>query len=466
MDRIEAEILYDSGKEPTVERLIEYHTENIQLKEKIASLEKNSQNSSKPPSTDGFKGGKDKDKKVNKGKRKAGGQPGHKGSNRDMLPLEEVDHIVDIYPEKCQSCNEALPQVGTGKVHRKQVTEIPPIEPEVTEYRCHSVECSCGHITKADMPDEIAKSDFGPRLAAIIAYLTAVHHISRRGAVDVCSILLGVNICLGSVQTLLEEMSSALEPVDKELQSTLPNEPVINADETGWRDRWLWVFVTSAFIYFRVGTSRGYTTLVDVLGATYDGILCVDRWGAYTKYHKGLMQICWAHLKRDFQWVLDVGLDNFSVDKIVFAKRMKKLMGRLMALWHKFKRGEISRDELKCKSKRLRSEIINHLKRYENSEDKVVRSLCRKLLKRQDHLFTFIFHEGVEPTNNVSERSLRGAVQWRKICFGNRSDEGAILTGRILTAAVTFRLQDRNPLEFLVRTIIALRTSTNAPSLL
>ncbi|WP_040335269.1 IS66 family transposase [Candidatus Magnetobacterium casense] len=139
-----------------------------------------------------------------------------------------------------------------------------------------------------------------------------------------------------AVQTLLEEMSDALEPVDKELQSTLPNEPVINADETGLRDRWLWVFVTSTFIYFRVGASRGYKTLVDVLGATYDGILCVDRWGAYTKYHNGGMQICWAHLKRDFQWILDVGLNNFSVDKIVFAKRIKKLMGRLMALWHKF----------------------------------------------------------------------------------------------------------------------------------
>ncbi|WP_040335268.1 DUF6444 domain-containing protein [Candidatus Magnetobacterium casense] len=109
-----------------------YHYLCRTTKEKIASLEKNSQNSSKPPSTDGFKGGKDKEQKVNKSKRKAGGQPGHKGSNREMLPPEEVDHIVDIYPERCQCCNEALPQVGTGKVHRKQVTEIPPIEPEVT----------------------------------------------------------------------------------------------------------------------------------------------------------------------------------------------------------------------------------------------------------------------------------------------------------------------------------------------
>ncbi len=145
---------------------------------------------------------------------------------------------------------------------------------------------------------------------------------------------------------------------------------------------------------------------------------------------------------------------------------IKRLMGRLMALWHKFKDGEISRDELIEKSKRFRNGIIKQLERYKDSENKSVRSLSRKLLKRQKHLFNFIFYEGVEPTNNISERGIRNAVQWRKVCFGNRSDEGAILTGRILTATRTCRLQARNPLEFLVKTIVALRTSTNVPSLL
>ncbi|MBF0344967.1 MAG: transposase [Nitrospirae bacterium] len=118
-------------------------------------------------------------------------------------------------------------------------------------------------------------SEFGPRLASIIAYLVSVHHTSRRGAELFCHTLLGVEICLGSIQGLLEETSLALESMDKELQRELPDEPVLNVDETGWRDRWLWVFVTSSFIYFRVALSRGSQVLVDVLGAVYTGYVWI-----------------------------------------------------------------------------------------------------------------------------------------------------------------------------------------------
>ncbi len=177
------------------------------------------------------------------------------------------------------------------------------------------------------------------------------------------------------------------------------------------------------------------------------------------------MQMCWAHLKRDFRWILDIGYENKDIDAILFARQMKKLMGSLMALWHRFKKGEISRENLVDRSKRFRNAVVKLLEKYKNSDTKAVRSLCRKLLKRQEHLFTFIFYEGVEPTSNSSERGLRNAVQWRKVCFGNRSDDGANLTGRILTATMTCRLQNRNPLEFLVQAIIALRSGTIAPSI-
>ncbi|HDZ01573.1 MAG TPA: hypothetical protein ENH52_08940, partial [Nitrospirae bacterium] len=107
-----------------------------------------------------------------------------------------------------------------------------------------------------------------------------------------------------------------------------------------------------------------------------------------------------------------------------------------------------------------------HLKAYKDSQERRVRTLSRKLLKQLDNLFPFIFHEGVEPTNNLAERGIRPAVQWRKICFGNRSDNGAVLTSRLLTATRTCWLQRRNPLEFLVDAITAFRSSIPTPSLL
>ncbi len=470
MDKRAAETLYDSGKEPTVEKLLEQDDRIEQLKEKIAKIERNSQESSKPPSTDNPNEKNKKAKKRNKGKRNPGGQPGHKGTHRELIPVEDVDEVVPLYPETCDRCHKKQ-QIGekasvVQEPFRWQVTEIPPIEPKVTEYQCFTTRCNCGHINKTCLPEEVARSNFGPRLAAIVAYLIAVGHLSRRNTEVVCQTLMGVNICLGSIQNLLQEMSEAIEPVDKELQDALPAETVLNADETGWRDRWLWVFVASRFIYFRVSVTRGSQALIDVLGTAYGGILCVDRWGAYTKYHKGLMQLCWAHLKRDFNGILKIGEVKQSSEAVSFSKKMEKLRKKLMSLWYLFKEGNISRDELIQKTKSVRSAIKKHLKNHENSQEKSVRTLSRKLLNRVDHLFTFVFYEGVEPTNNIAERGIRPAVQWRKICFGNRSDNGAVLTSRLLTVTRTCWLQKRNPLEFLVDTITALRANVLVPSLL
>ena len=470
MDKQAAEKLYDSGKEPTVAKLLEYDAENEKLKRKIAQLEKDSTNSSKPPSSDNPQDKNQQAKTDNKKKRKPGGQPGHKGSNRELMPVEEVNDLLHCYPEKCDNCGKTLPQDETanvvGEPFRWQVAEIEPIKPIITEHQAHTTLCECGCQTSAALPEETLKSNFGPRLASIIAYLAAVLHVSRRGTREFCETLLNVNIALGSVQNLLEDTSEALEPIDKELKEALPKEPVVNSDETGWRDRWLWIFVASTFIYFQVAKTRSSKVLVDVLGMVYKGILCVDRYGAYTKYHKGLFQICWAHLKRDFFGILKVGEATESDDAIAFAKTMEKLRKKLMAIWYRFKSGDISRPELIKKTRRVRNAIKRCLKEHMRSEERCVQNLAGKLYKRFNHLFTFIFHEGVEPTNNMAERGIRPAVQWRKVCFGNRSDNGAVLTSRLLTVTRTCWLQKRNPLEFLVAAITAHRSGQAAPSLI
>lgn len=472
MDRRAAEKLYDSGKEPTVVKLLKYGEQNDKLKRKIAQLEKNSTDSSKPPSSDNpkDKNQQPKTNNDNNKKRKPGGQPGHKGSMRELIPVEEADDVLHYYPEKCENCGKALPQDKTanevGKPFRWQVAEIEPIKPIITEHQGHTTLCECGCQTSASLPAEVLTSNFGPRLTSIIAYLAAVLHVSRRGTREFCETLLNINIALGSVQNLLEGTSDALEPIDKKLKDALPKEPVLNSDETGWRDRWLWIFVASTFIYFQAAKSRSSKVLVDVLGNVYQGILCVDRWGAYTKYHKGLFQICWAHLKRDFLGILKIGEAAQSEDAIVFAQTMEKLRKKIMAVWYLFKEGHISRSELIKKTKSARNAIRRCLKQYMHSEEKCVQTLAKKLFKRRDDLFTFIFYEGVEPTNNIAERGIRPAVQWRKICFGNRSDNGATLTSRLLTVTRTCWLQKRNPLEFLVDTVTAHRSGQTAPSLI
>jgi transposase len=300
----------------------------------------------------------------------------------------------------------------------------------------------------------------------MVGYFTAVLHVSRRMVKECFETLLGVRLALGSIQNLLEQTSEALQPMDKELKEALPKEAVIGADETGWHKRWLWIFVAGGFMYFHVAKSRASVVLKEILGEIYKGILCVDRWGAYPKYHKGKLQICWAHLKRNFEGIKKIGEKIECGEVIAFAEKMENLRKRLMALWYRFKEGDLNRSQLIEKSKHIRYKIKRCLQAGQDSEQRCVRVCATKLLKLDKHLFTFIFHEGVDPTNNFSERGIRPAVQWRKICFGNRSDTGAVLTSRLLTATRTCWLNKRNALEFLVSTIIAYRKTLPAPSLL
>ncbi len=472
MDRPHAEKIYEAGKETTVAKLLELDAEIQHLKERLAQFEKNSQDSSKPPSSDGSQNSR---RRRPKGKnaptgRKAGGQKGHPGSSRALVEPDEVDEIKHYYPSHCKNCNKLLIPDATAQttddIFRWQVFDIEPIKPKVIEHQAHTTVCECGCKTKAHIPAEVLRSNYGEHLIALIAYLTAVLKVPRRGVQEFCVTFLNLTISLGSVQKLLEYTSAALEKTVNELKDQLPQQHVLHADETGWRDRWLWIFVNSVFIYFHVARSRGSQVLTAVLGEVYNGILCVDRWGAYTKYHQGLIQFCWAHLKRDFLGVLKIARKLKSTEGVLFAKTIERLRQRIMAQWHQFKSGKISRAELIEKSEPIIGLIKTCFSKYEHATDRYARKLSKNLLKHFDHLFVFIYYDGVEPTNNIAERGIRPAVQWRKLCFGNRSDIGAVLTARLLTVTRTCWLQKKNPLEFLGKTIKAYRYGHNIPSLI
>jgi len=473
MDRPQAEKLYDSGKKVTVEKLLELDIENKELKEKVAQLEKNSQDSSRPPSSDPPDKRPPRDrypKQDNKSGRKAGGQKGHHGKNRPLVGEDEVNEFKHYYASQCKNCNKELPQNEnantTGDIFRWQLFDIEPIKPYVTEHQAHTTICECGCETKGALPAEVLVSNFGENLMGLISYLTAVLRVSRRSVKEFCLTFLNLAICLGSIQNILEYSSAALEKPVAEIKSQLPKQKVINGDETGWYGRWLWIFVTSTFYYFHVAKSRGSVVLKETIGDVFEGVLCVDRWGAYTKYHKGLIQFCWAHLKRDFLGVITVGRKLDESEAKIFGKTLERLRKKIMSLWYDFKNGKISRSELINKSEPFINLIKKCFSKHQHSQVKCVRSLSRKLLKNFDYLFVFIYLEGVEPTNNISEQGIRSAVQWRKLCFGNRSDAGAVLTSRLLTATRTCWLYKRSSLEYLGNVIRAYRYGTQIPSLI
>ena len=278
--------------------------------------------------------------------------------------------------------------------------------------------------------------------------------------------IFGVDICLGSVCNLHQEVSRAIEAPCGEIRAALPRQPVLNVDETGWRSMgskaWLWIFVAPSVVYFTVCRSRGAKVLKEILGDVLPGILCSDRLGAYKSYHKGLRQVCWAHIIREIKGIRHACR---SPDAVRFSRWMLREVGRMFGLLNAFREERLDRKRLVLKSVPIRARMSNCLQTYELSSDPDVARMARGLLNCRGHLFTFLEHEGVEPTNNVAERGIRPAVQWRKICFGNRSHDGERLTERLLTVTRTCLLQGKNPFDFLVRAIQAHRMSLPHPSL-
>jgi transposase len=451
------------------------------LQRQLAARHRNSTNSSKPPSSDGLAGRPRVRGGQHKSKRKPGGQRGHLGYHRPLVPSQQVSTIEVVLPQQCCHCGSSLPQqpeaaATPGEPRRHQVTEIPPIQAHVTEYQLPRVVCGhCGAATRAALPEAI-RGQFGPQLTALIAYWTVVCRLPRRLVETMLADVLGITISLGSTQKAWEEVSQAVAETVRDLQKQLPEQAVLNVDETGWRSngekRWMWALVAQPFVFYVVSATRGAEVLVALLGAVFRGILCCDRWVVYFTYHEGRMQLCWAHLKRN---ILGLAEDAHNRSAQKFCRDALAIVGRLFRLWYRFRgqlrdrRGNpqpLDRKHLIVQSIPLQKKLFALAQAHLEDSDREVRNLATAMFVHCHHLFTFLEEEGVEPTNNVAERSLRIAVQWRKISFGNRSRNGEIAVARLLTVTQTCKRQQRHVLGYLTDAVRCHRRRVAAPSLL
>jgi transposase len=446
------------------------------LERQLALRQQNSTTSSKPPSSDGLAGRQRERGRRTKSRRKPGGQVGHPGHCRPVVPPERVNAVVPVFPEACRHCQHGLPARGrtvTGEPRRHQVTELPAIDAHITEYQCPQVVCpACGKTTQAPVPDDVT-GQFGPQLTALIAYLTVVCRVPRRLVQTLLEDALHVPVSLGSTQAAWEEASEAVAAPCLELEQALKHQAVLNGDETGHRTngdkRWLWAIVAPAFVVYRIATTRAADVLVSLLGDVFAGILCSDRWRPYQTYHQGELQFCWAHFKRNVLGALDLAK---TTEAERFCRDALALHARLFRLWYRFRGdpaargGPLTRQQLIGHVLPLQRKFFALGERHLHSRHKDVRNLATALFAHHEKFFVFVHHEGVEPTNNRAERALRAAVQWRKIMFGNRSETGELAVARLLTVTRTCRMHQLNALAYLTAALCAHRRRQAIASLL
>jgi transposase len=449
--------------------------ENQTLKAQVAKLEqqveglqvevgklrervnKNSQNSSKPPSSDPPQ--TPRYPKPEPSGAKKGGQQGHHGHGRKLKSPGEVSRIVKSLPTVCQKCGTLL--LGEDlQPERHQVSEVPKIVSEIVEYQRHTLECGvCGARNRAEWPQEMPTGSFGERLQGWIAYLGGRFGVSQRDMEELLKTVFQVEMGLGSIPAQEQRVSQALKQPVEAAQDYVQTQTAVHLDETGWHERtqnvWLWVCATSHLPGSRWQRGRGVVggslrwhgrfgplqRLQLARPAPSPGML-----GAPQARFPGVGRVRW---RIGGHWTPAAGPSPAVLRLVASCAGRNARSGR-------FPSADAADPGGGCQSAGDRCRL----------DHRETRRTSQNILKVSQAQWAFADREGVEPTNNAAERALCRGVIWRRRSYGTQSDHGSQFVERILTAVMTLRQQNRDVLEYLTAACRAANLGNPAPSLL
>jgi transposase len=437
------------------------------LESQLAVARKHSGNSSKPPSGDIVKPpmhqGENK-----KNKRRRGGQPGHPRHERPPFPPEQVTGTHDYALDCCPDCGGPLKDADEAPRVVQQV-EIQEVPIKVEEHRGHAHWCAkCQQVHYAPLPKPVVQAGLaGPNLTALVGFLKGVCHASFSTIRKFLRDVVKITISRGQLAKLIQKVSASLEATYEELLAALPDQDILNVDETGHKDEgkrlWTWCFRAPLFTLFRIDPSRGSEVLIDVLGKEFDGLLGCDYFSAYRKYMKDFdvrVQFCLAHLIRDVKFLVE------HPDKA--NKRYGELLlGHLRKLFGVIHRRDTYasdasfRRTLAAVRNDLLADAFIHL-----PDTRQAGNLADRFAIHMESYFRFITEPDLEPTNNLAEQAIRFVAIHRRLTQGTRGAAGQEWCQRIWTVVVTCAQQGRSVFQYLQSAVQALFQETPSPSLL
>ena len=453
-------------KDAIIEKLIEENKqlrEHIKLlQEKITRLERNSSNSSKPPSSD-IVNPKPPAKKGRK--RKRGGQSGHKKHSRQPFTSEQIDKTIihELPPDEILRKN--LTPLNETESTLQQV-DLPEKLYNVIEHRVRLYQNPNGEIVKAKLPKEIRQEGlFTSPMTAFVGYLKARCHMSYSTIAGLFGDVMKLDISQGYlVKCCNKKLSPSLIPAYSEALEYIRNAPIVGTDETGHKDsgqkNWTWCQHANDVVFFRICNSRGSKILFENLGKNFHSILLADFFSAnrmFVRLTRSKVQWCWAHLVRDIKFIAQLGAGNVQQ----WADRLLGIIKKILKTWRKGKKTRYFRKKLEDLKKLFLSSVM----RPPDHPD------CRKIKKRfagkgRNGYFLFLEVDGVEPTNNSTEQKIRFVVLDRRVTQGTNSEAGMRFYERIWTTVASCICQGKNIFKFLTQSLEAHYKNTQPPSIL
>jgi len=364
---------------------------------------------------------------------------GHAGSGRSRPTRVDRTQAIGA-GATCPDCG--TPFTGTGTTRERVVEDIELVRPTViTKYVIERRWCpQCRAYHEAAVTDALPRHRLGLHVLLFVVYQKVALGLSYSKIQHELRSYFGLTISVGELPGMVAEIAAMFGPAYARLLDLMRRQAAIHIDETSWRvdgvPHWLWVFVNDVVALYVVSRSRGSKVPQALLGPDFDGVVISDFFSAYSPLDVEKAK-CWAHLLRD-SYDYAKGQDADS-ERTHFHHTLHALFVEMGLALEQVQADPTGRErvyaEMRTKLWRIASE---HWRSWQCQQ------LAERIKKYLDDLVVWLINPAVDPTNNVAERALRGAVVTRKTSFGSRSKRGAHAFARMLSIIMTWERQGQD----------------------
>lgn len=420
----------------------------LQLLEQLSNAPKgkDSHNSHNPPSQDKYKPKRNRSLRK-KSSRKSGGQPGHEG--RTLMQTDTPDQIKDLKSSYCKHCGADLSDLPQQLSSKRQVVDIPPIQPIYTEYRQYEVRCSCGHCQKAAYPSGVnAPIQYGISVVALVSYFNVYQYVAYKRLRELFTDVFSLPISEGSIENLLNKGAKKATPIYEHILELIKESKYVGSDETGAKVKgekwWIWVWQNLKNTFLKASSSRGFDTVKAIFEQGLPHVtIGSDRWAAQLKIESKAKQLCFAHLQRDLNFLE-------QKEQHPFATNFKTLLKDALVLRHQAveRKQAFQADEPEVKNIEKQ---LNQLLAQTIPKDQYPQTYTfqKSMIKYRNYLFPCLYDLDVPADNNASERAIRNVKVKQKVSGQFKSGQHTFCVLR--SVIDTLRKRKLNVLDYLTQ---------------